>query len=331
MKEYIINEKNKGQRFDKYLFRILNEAPASFIYKMLRKKNITLNKKKADGKEIIKQGDVVNIFLSDETFEKFSKSVNTSAINNSSGKFSNIIKLEIIYEDEDVILINKPAGILSQKDDSGLPSVNEFVLWHVINKCGYTAEELKMYKPSCINRLDRNTSGLIVAAKNLAASQLLSKGFKERTIEKFYYACVAGVVEKEEHLSGYIKKDEKTNKVSIKSLESGRIKDSENALLKEGYSYIETAYRPVNNTNEISLLEVHLITGKTHQIRAHLASVNHPIIGDFKYGNNELNRKYGEKYQLLHSYKIVFPKYSEVLKKISEKEFVCNPAWINMF
>ena len=328
MKEFIINEKNKGQRFDKYLFRILNEAPSSFVYKMLRKKNITLNKKKADGKEIIEAGDVVNIFLSDETFDKFSKKVNTK-IQSFSGKASNIMKLNIIYEDENIILINKPAGVLSQKDDSGLPSVNEFVLWHVVKNCGYTEEDLKMYKPSCVNRLDRNTSGIIVAAKNLAASQLLSKGFKERTIGKFYYAAVAGEVLGDAHLKGYIRKDDKTNKVTIKKASDNFSEQEEEMLVKEGFSNIETSYEKVVSTKEKSLLLVHLITGKTHQIRAHLASVNHPIIGDSKYGNEEINRRYKEKYQLLHSYKIVFPKYDDVLTAVSEKEFTCKPYWLD--
>lgn len=327
MKEFVINEKNKGQRFDKYLFRILNEAPSSFVYKMLRKKNITLNKKKADGKEIIEAGDVVNIFLSDETFDKFSKKINTK-VQSFSGKASNIMKLNIIYEDDNIILINKPAGVLSQKDDSGLPSVNEFVLWHVVKNCGYTEEDLKMYKPSCVNRLDRNTSGIIVAAKNLASSQLLSKGFKERTIGKYYYAAVAGEVLNNEHLEGYIKKDDKTNKVTVKKILKSNC-EMEEQLINDGFSHIETSYEKVVSTKDKSLLLVHLITGKTHQIRAHLASVNHPIIGDSKYGNREINKKYGEKYQLLHSYKIVFPKYDEVLTSISEKEFTCKPEWLD--
>ncbi len=327
MKEFIINEKNKGQRFDKYLFRILNEAPASFVYKMLRKKNITLNKKKADGKEIVNAGDVVNIFLSDETFEKFSKAVNTRQIKAFHGKASNIMKLEIIYEDEDVILINKPAGVLSQKDDSSLPSVNEFVLWHVIKNCGYTEEDIKMYKPSCVNRLDRNTSGIIVAAKNLTAAQLLSEGFKDRTIEKYYYAYVSGRVTEKEHLTGYIKKDEKSNKVTIKRYDKDFTDTDVEKLIKDGYSYIETAYAPVLFTDDKTLLEVHLITGKTHQIRAHLASIKHPIIGDSKYGSSEINKRYNEKYQLLHSYRIVFPEYKNVLKNVSKREFICKPVW----
>lgn len=311
MKEFIINEKNAGQRLDKFLFRIIVNEQNSFVYKMLRKKNITLNDKKSDGKDILSVGDSVKLWFSDESFEKLTK--NNSSLNqniqsqsnhNQSNVNSSIKMPSIIYEDENVILLNKPVGLLSQKADSNDISVNELLIDYLLKKGELSVDDMKFYKPSTVNRLDRNTSGIIVAAKNLRAAQILSEGFKDRTINKYYKCLVHGKIMDAATIKGFLVKDEKLNKVKIYDKE---VSDS---------SYIETSYEPIDYIEDKTLLSVHLITGKTHQIRAHLASISHPLCGDRKYGARD---KY--KYQCLHCYKVVFPKYDSILKNISEKSF----------
>ncbi len=304
MQEIIVSVNEAGQRFDKLLAKYLNEAPKSFIYKMLRKKNIVLNGKKATGNEKLAVGDSVKIFLADETIAKFSRQeiVRTEA------------KLDIIYEDSNVLMINKPVGMLSQKADMKDTSVVEHVISYLLDSGQITEEELRSFKPSICNRLDRNTSGLIIAGKSLVGLQVMGALFKERSLRKYYRCLVHGNVKEEKYIKGYLTKDENTNKVSI--LQS-----------KEADSLpIETEYRPLWSNERCTLLEVHLITGRTHQIRAHLASEGHAIIGDYKYGNRKINDEYKKTYklesQLLHAYRVEMPKLEGELEALSEKHFI---------
>lgn len=297
MKEIIITEKNKDQRLDKFLFRLLNNASNSFVYKMLRKKNITLNDKKSDGKDILKAGDSIKIWFSDETYDSFTK-IDINPKKSVQSEQS----INVVYEDEDVIIINKPAGLLSQNADKDDVSVNDLLINYLLDNGKLTEKDLLIYKPSVVNRLDRNTSGLIIAAKNLKAAQILSEGFRDRTINKYYKCLVHGHVNEGQNIKGFLVKDNKTNKVSVSNRDDGNA------------DYIETEYKPLEIIDDKSLLEVHLITGKTHQIRAHLASIGFPLCGDHKYG---IKDKY--KYQCLHCYKVVFPKYTDILTGISEK------------
>lgn len=303
MKVFEIRENEAGQRLDKYLGKLLREAPKSFYYKMLRKKNITLNGKKAQGNEFLAVGDSVTLFLSDETFEKFSGSGRIAYPRH---------PLEILYEDEDVILINKPAGMLSQPGPSGgAPSLVEYLIGYLLDEGSLTEEEFATFRPSVCNRLDRNTSGIVAAGKSLAGLQELSRIFRERTVHKDYLCLVKGKVEQERHIRGYLCKDETSNKVTVSEQ---NIPDSRP---------IETKYRPLEHFGDTTLLEVRLITGLSHQIRAHLASEGHPIVGDSKYGDNGLNRRYGERYrlkhQLLHAYRLTFPAMEGRFQPLSHK------------
>ena len=304
MQEIIVTANEAGQRFDKLLVKYLNRAPKSFIYKMLRKKNITLNGKKADGSEKLAIGDSVKLFFADETIAKFSELEITNAQ----------AELDILYEDEHVLFINKPVGMLSQKAEANDESLVEYIISYLLHSKQLTAEELKKFKPSVCNRLDRNTSGLVVAGKSLVGLQQMGAMFRDRSMRKYYRCLVVGEVKEGQYIKGYLTKDEITNKVCILSKEA---KDS---------VPIETEYQPIWSNGIITLLEVHLITGRTHQIRAHLASEDHPIVGDYKYGNRTKNDEYKKKYklssQLLHAYRIEFPMLTGELEALSNKCFV---------
>ncbi|MDO4273286.1 MAG: RluA family pseudouridine synthase [Eubacteriales bacterium] len=305
MKEFIIKENEAGQRFDKYLAKLLKEAPKSFFYKMMRKKNITLNGKKAAGSEMLCQGDTVKLFLSDETYDKFSGDRKVQRA---------VCPLDIVYEDEDVILINKPAGMLSQPADTDEPSLVEYLIGYLLEKGELTESALRTFKPSVCNRLDRNTSGIVAAGKSLTGLQQLSGLFHDRRVHKFYLCLAKGSIKSEKYIKGYLHKDEKCNKVVV----------YENKV--EGALPVETRYEPLGCHENVSLLRVELITGRPHQIRAHLASMGHPLAGDAKYGEKEFNRlyreKYGLKHQLLHAYKLEFPKTEGKLERLSGKIFI---------
>ena len=305
MRELVISKYEAGQRFDKFLAKYMELAPKSFFYKMMRKKNITLNGKKAAGNEKLEKGDTVKLFLSEETIEGFrekkKRAVHTGA------------KLDILYEDEQVMLINKPAGMLSQKAEKGDISMVEHLISHLLDTGEVTEEMLKTFRPSLCNRLDRNTSGIVAAGKSMAGLQSLSQMFHDRTIGKYYLCLTAGIIEKPSRVEGWLFKDERTNKVEILFQE------------RPGSARIITEYRPIKSHDGVTLLEVHLITGKTHQIRAHLASVGHPLIGDHKYGASQINREYEQKYhlqsQLLHAARLQFPVCTQTLCNVSKKEF----------
>lgn len=307
MQQIIIEKNQSGQRFDKFLFKYFKDATSGFIYKMLRKKNITLNNKKSDGKEKLKENDIVKIFMADETIEKFRGLFQI--------ELPEPINLDIVYEDENVIFINKKTGMLSQKSKENDVSLNEYVISYLVNEGKLSIEDLKTFKPSVCNRLDRNTSGLIVAGKSLQGLQDMSKMFKERTLHKYYLAVVVGAINEPMKITGYLKKNNKTNKVTITNKTDGE--------------YIETYYEPVKVLDDVTLLKVQLITGKTHQIRAHLSSINHPIIGDYKYGKKEINdiykKKYGIENQMLHSYQLTFETINGELGNLSNKTFIAKP------
>ena len=311
MKLITVHKQEEGQRLVKLLGAYLKEAPNSFFYKMLRKKNITLNGKKADGTEKLKCGDEIRLFLSDETYEKFAGKVQPKE------KFP-MAKLNIVYEDSNVIFINKPAGMLSQKSVPSDVSLNEYLLGYLEKSGQWKQEESKAFRPSVCNRLDRNTSGMVICGKSMAGLQQMAALLKDRSLHKYYLCLVKGVMTEGQHLEGYLLKDENSNQVKIFQKET------------EGAAHIITEYEPLYTEGETTLLKVTLVTGKSHQIRAHLSSIGHPIIGDPKYGERKVNaffrETHGIKNQMLHAWKLTFPELAEPLDNLSEKSFEAEPA-----
>lgn len=342
MQQIVISKDMEGQRLNKFLGKYLDAAPQSFLYKMLRKKNIKLNNGKADGGEILSSGDTVTVYMTDETIAKFRKDGNVPKLENNvtsshSDTYmdkgekktkSNLSKnplhdIEILYEDEDILMINKPAGVLSQKAQVNDYSLNEQIVDYYRGK--HDGEVF--FTPSVCNRLDRNTSGIILAGMSLKGSRVLSRMLKNRTVDKYYLTIVCGRVGKASIIKGFLVKKKNHNQVLIySSLEEAKHAGADNP------AYIETKYEPIQygifQGMEFTLLKVKLITGKTHQIRAHLCSVGHPIIGDGKYGNKPVNdrlrKEFGLKHQLLHAYEMCFPDRKtepELSEKLEKRVF----------
>lgn len=338
MKSFLVSQNEAGQRLDKLLSKYMDTAPKSFFYKMLRKKNITLNGKKAEGSEKVVEGDEIRLFLSEETIAGFQSGKKNQGDSTKVELYENQKKVpilkdeEIVFEGRHLLVVNKPAGELSQKAKKEDISINERIVEYlkVTQKIG-----LDNFTPGVCNRLDRNTTGLIIAGKSLAGLQEMAELLKQRTVHKYYLCMVAGKADKPRHLTGYLKKEESTNMVQVVSEEEWNKKK----LNPKEYDRIETKLIPLVTNGGSTLLAIQLITGKTHQIRAHLASIGLPLLGDTKYGansgnNNEstkvehlnsLNHALHLRYQLLHAYLLQFPKLSGVLSEVSEKVITVEP------
>ena len=312
MREIVIEKNEAGQRLDKFLAKYMNEASKSFFYKMMRKKNITLNGKKCEGNEKLAEGDVVKLFLAEDTIEKFS-SVQVQEVKK--------VDLDILYEDDEIILVNKPAGMLSQKAKETDESLVEYLIDYLLGSGKLTESGLRAFRPSVCYRLDRNTSGIVAAGKSLAGLQMLSGVFKDRSIHKYYQCLVSGEIRDVKTVDGWLLKDEKKNQVRI--LTDVEAKRFEGKGGDEEPKRIRTKYEPIATDGRFTLLKVTLLTGRSHQIRAHLASLGHPIVGDFKYGGVSKVNPSGRtvKYQLLHSYRLEFPKLAEPFAYLSMKVF----------
>lgn len=306
MREISISHNEQGQRIDKFLMKYLSLAPKSFVYKMLRKKNIKLNDKKATGSEILNLGDNIKIFMADETIEKFSQN---KAVLKADKNF------EIVYEDENIILCSKPQGLIVHPDkEHKTNTLNDQLLYYLSQKGEFNPEVSMGFVPSVCNRLDLNTSGIVTMGKNLNAVQELNRGFRDKIIDKYYLTVVKGVVDKAGTVEGYhIKSD--NNVACISSADNGG-------------SFVRTHYKPLKTNGEYTLLEVKLETGKSHQIRVCMKYINHPIIGDRKYGDKAVNKVFYDKFaldnQFLHSYKLVFGFDEGCFKYLKDREFICS-------
>lgn len=307
MKELTITLKEENQRLDKYLAKYLNKAPKSFIYRMLRKKNIKLNKKKAEGNEKLKNGDLVQLFLSDETIAEF-RQVAVTKVDTG--------RLHIVYEDDNLLLCNKPINMLTQKDQQQSISIIDMATTYLMDKGDYVPSRDFGFKPGVCNRLDRNTSGLVMVGKNLGALQELNQAIKEQRVQKYYMTLVQGQLKKAVTLDNYLIKDRTTNTVRIVQRQCA------------GSVAVKTVVKPMKHFGDSTLCHIQLITGKSHQIRAHLNSIGHPVLGDPKYGDPELNavlkREVGIKSQLLHAYKLSFSNMDGQLAYLNDQSFAAK-------
>ncbi|RVU54585.1 RluA family pseudouridine synthase [Anaerosphaera multitolerans] len=308
MKEIIVNENDSGQRVDRFLKKYLKKASLSFIYKNLRKKNITLNGKKTTPETLLNSGDVLRLYFSDETLEKFIE----DKVNFKSKKFP-----RVIFEDENIILLNKPVGVLTHNDKREFETnMVDMMIDYLIARGEFNPRAEKTFRPALVNRLDRNTSGILIGAKNAAALRILNKAMRLNNIEKYYLALVYGKTPKHFKDESYLVKDGDKNKVKVQKVE-----------VEEG-KYSKTIFNTIASTVDYSLLSVNLITGRTHQIRTVLMSKGFPIVGDRKYfkgKDNELfNRKYSYDSQFLHNYKIIFKDIEGELSYLKNKTFYLN-------
>lgn len=309
MKELIIEKNDSEQRLDRFLKKYLLDASTGFIYKMIRKKNIKVNDKKATPEMIVVEGDVVQLFLSDETIEKFKgkREIRTSKL-----------RPRILYEDENIILINKDAGVLSHGTGVEFEeNIVDSMIVYLIEKGEFVPRIEKTFSPSICNRLDRNTSGIIIGAKNHDALKAMNKAIKEGFVNKYYKTIVKGKIKEDFQDTAYLTKDEENNKVHIWEDE------------EEGGKEITTKFKVLSNKGDFTLLEVQLITGRTHQIRSHLRSLGYYVIGDRKYGdrqvNDSFNKEFGLENQWLHGYRVVFNGLEAPLEYLNLKEFIAPP------
>lgn len=304
MHELTVKKNDAGQRLDKFITKTI-DIPMGLLYKSIRTKKIKVNRKRAEISTVLSEGDTVQCFLSEEFFKK---SADTTS-------FDRITPhLSIVYEDENIILLNKRPGVSVHEDENG--STNTLithVLAYLYQKGEYKPDEEQSFTPALCNRIDRNTGGIVIAAKTAEALRVMNEKIKNREIDKFYLAAVHGIpAKKEDTLYAYLRKDDKKNIVKV--YDKNPPKDAKNIITK---------YKVIAKKENSSLIEVELLTGRTHQIRAHMAHIGHPLVGDGKYGVNKNDRALGYKYQALYSYKLRFSFKGEktTLDYLNKKEF----------
>lgn len=311
MKEFIINKNDAGQRLDKYLTKSFPLLPQSLMYKYIRSKRIKVNGKRSEISYRLQLDDTVSLYINDEFFAPAQPKYDFLGAGKS---------IKTVYEDENILLIDKPAGLLSHPDESEyVDTAITRVKRYLYEKGEYNPDDETSFAPALVNRIDRNTSGIIIAAKNAESLRILNEKLKNRELHKLYLCVVIGKPKSESGImTGYLEKNEKQNRVYVSTNSTDSSKS------------ISTKYKVLGTKKGLSLIEVELLTGRTHQIRAHFASAGTPLLGDGKYGTNEQNKRYGGyKKQFLYSYKLIFDFKTDagILQYLDKREFTVEDVW----
>lgn len=311
MRELVVKKNDANQRLDKFLLKKFKTMPKKMAYMYIRKKCVKVNGKKATPEVMLKENDLLTFYIKDEFFDN---------IQEENYEFLKAPKtLKIIYEDENIILLDKKPGVIVHQDKSYHFDCLLLRLQHYLYDNGeYNPKEENCFAPALVNRIDRNTGGIVIGAKNAESLRILNQKMKDRELHKFYLCLLINKPKKDKAiLSDYLIKNEKTNKVTVLRNE------------KQGAKKILTKYSVLETNNNLTLCEVELLTGRTHQIRAHMSSIGCPILGDNKYGNKKLNQKYSLSKQCLYSYKLAFDFTTDsgILSYLDKKDFSTNDIW----
>lgn len=309
MREFCIQENDAGQRLDKFLSKAVKRLPPSLLYKSIRLKRIKVNGKRCQPNQMLQKGDSISLYINDEFFE------GTSAL-----PFLDApSKIAVVYEDQNILLVDKPCGLVVHEDnDNTVDTLIHRVQHYLYEKKEYNPAQEASFSPALCNRIDRNTCGIVIVAKTAEALRVMNEKIKHRELTKRYLCVVHGKMPKpHDLLTGYLSKDSSSNLVTV----SGRP--------FAGAKKIQTEYTVVDTRGGYSLLDVNLLTGRTHQIRAHLAYIGHPILGDGKYGINRADKKLGYKYQALCSYRLSFDFRTDAgtLNSLKGRSFELNRIW----
>ncbi len=307
MKEIRIGENEENQRIDKFLRKYMPNAPLSYLYRMIRKKDIKLNGKRTSNDATLKKDDIIALYIKDDDLDRFTKKKKMVKAKR---------QFKIVYEDSNILVAEKPKGLLvhGTAEEKKNTLVNQ-VCTYLQQKDHYSPDKEKTFVPAAVNRLDRNTSGLVIFGKNNKALQLLNQMIRDKQmIKKYYLTIVSGEMKKPLHIKKSLIKDSAANRVRVSNEKSADAKES------------ETIFKPILSNRKYTLVEAELITGRTHQIRAHLKEAGFPLLGDEKYGNVEINglvkRQFGLSTQFLHAYKLKFTQGVEILSYLEGKEIV---------
>ena len=308
MKKISVNKNDAGNRLDKFINKCFPNIPYSLLYKYIRKKRIKVNGKKENISYRLKEGDVLELYINDELLEKSNKSSDFKAASED---------IEILYEDDNIMIINKKAGLIVHPDDDiKVDCLVNRIKNYLFKKGEFNPENENSFAPALVNRIDRNTSGIVIAAKNAESLRILNLKMKERELHKKYICILCGTLKKDtEILKAFLDKNSSENKVYIS-----------NKMKNKNYKTILTKYSVIDKSKKFTLAEIELLTGRTHQIRAHMAYLGYPLLGDGKYGVNKINREMGYKYQALCAYKLKFDfkDKDNILGYLDGKEFGVN-------
>lgn len=310
MKEFVITKNDATLRLDKFITKNCPTLPSSLMFKYIRTKRIKVNGKRAEISTRLNVGDTVSAYINDEFFVKLQPKYDF---------LSAPANLDIVYEDENILLADKKQGLLVHPDKNEYTNTLIARIQHYLYKKGeYDPENENSFRPALANRIDRNTGGIVIAAKNAEALRILCDKIKDRELDKRYLTVVHGVPkQKTATLSGYLEKDEDKNRVYMKNSRDG------------GAKTVKTKYTVLESKNGLSLLEIELLTGRTHQIRAHMASIGHPLLGEGKYGKSAADKKMGFDKQALYSYSLNFDFKTDagILNYLSGKRFTVKKVW----